>query len=549
MNQTTQTMRCAAILLGAALAGALLPSCSSDDSGGPAASPHPAPAVAVQVTQPATRNVSRLISLPGEVRPWEEATLYSKVPGTLKEITVDKGDRVAAGQLVATIEAPELDADREQALASYRSSLAAATGSRAAADRAAAERQRARAAAERSRADLAESPAETARAKALAAQALAAVHQAEDQKRQAGAAMDEGQAQVDRAVAELDSARSEQSLAQLTYARYQGIYNKNPMLIARQDVDVAESRAKAAAGKSAAALSALEAAQRHIKVLQAQDNIAASQIEQARAAASAAQEQVSFVGAQQEAAKKQVGVADQDVAIASRQQAVTRAKTEESSYQAHAGRSALGKMSSLAEYARLRAPFDGVVTKRFVDRGAFIQSASASQNAAPIVTVANLNRVRLYLAVPETQARFVETGSEATITSAGLPGAALKGRVARTSASLDPKTRTLLAEIDLPNRGGKILAGTYATARIVMETHPGVLSVPTPAVGVEKAGKFVFVVEGGKAKRIPVTTGFDDGAYTEITTGLRGGETVVVTGRDNLTPNAPVAATQLPSRH
>lgn len=64
------------------------------------------------------------------------------------------------------------------------------------------------------------------------------------------------------------------------------------------------------------------------------------------------------------------------------------------------------------------------------------------------------------------------------------------------------------------------------------------------AAGVEKAGKFVFVVENGKAKRVPVTTGFDDGAFTEITEGLLGSELVVVTGRDTLTPNASVTTSQ-----
>ncbi|HLJ57910.1 MAG TPA: hypothetical protein VKT77_22925, partial [Chthonomonadaceae bacterium] len=95
----------------------------------------------------------------------------------------------------------------------------------------------------------------------------------------------------------------------------------------------------------------------------------------------------------------------------------------------------------------------------------------------------------------------------------------------------------------IPNRGRKLLAGTYATGKIVMETHDDVVSIPSDAVAVEKAGKFVFVVEGGKAKRVPITTGFNDGAYTEVMDGLHGGEEVVVTGRDAVTPNAPVATT------
>jgi len=185
-----------------------------------------------------------------------------------------------------------------------------------------------------------------------------------------------------------------------------------------------------------------------------------------------------------------------------------------------------------------------VITKRFVDRGAFIQTASASQNAAPIATVANLDEVRLYLNVPETQAQYVRIGAPVSITTTAAPDTAIKGRVTRTAASLDAKSRTMLAEVDLPNPDGKILAGTYATGRVVMETHRGVVSIPSDAVGVEKTGKFVFVVQNGKAKRVPVVTGFNDGAYTEITDGLHGGEEVVVTGRDAVTPNAPLNTTQ-----
>jgi multidrug efflux pump subunit AcrA (membrane-fusion protein) len=77
-----------------------------------------------------------------------------------------------------------------------------------------------------------------------------------------------------------------------------------------------------------------------------------------------------------------------------------------------------------------------------------------------------------------------------------------------------------------------------------METHPNVISVPSAAVGTEKVGKFVFTIVGGKAKRVPVTAGFDDGSYTEIVEGLHGDEQVVVTGRESLTPNASVTATQ-----
>jgi len=506
--------------------------------------PQAAAPIAVQTTKPEIRSVSRLISLPGEVHPWEETTLYAKVPGYLSSITVDKGDRVSAGQLIATIASPELTADREQAEQAYRSSVAAAQGSRATNERTVEERYRSEAAASKARADLAQMPATEARAQAQLKQAQAALQQAQEQKAQAAAGLEESEAQVEKAKADVESSQSDQKLAEVTYNRYKGIYDKNPMLIARQEVDVAESRASAAHSKTAAAQSAVSVAEHHVQAARSQVGAANSLAEQAQAQISAAQEQVNLVRAQEKSARKQVDIASEDVAVAKKQQSVTRARNRESEFQANAGKSAAGKAASMSDYTRIRSPFSGIVTKRFVDRGAFIQTASTSQNAAPIATVANLDRMRVYLSVPETQAGFVEKGTAVMVTTSSLPDTVLKGRIARTSASLDPKTRTLLAEADLPNQDGKILSGAYVTARIVMETHPHVISVPSPAVGVEKTGKLVFVVVNGKAKRMPVTTGFDDGVYTEIVEGLHGDEQVVVTGRESLTPNASVTATQ-----
>ena len=203
----------------------------------------------------------------------------------------------------------------------------------------------------------------------------------------------------------------------------------------------------------------------------------------------------------------------------------------------------MNHQASVADYARIRSPFAGVVIKRFVDPGAFIQTASTSLNAAPIVTIANVTSVRLYVNVPETEARFIVVGSPVTVTLNGLPDATFKGVVARTAGSLDPKTRTLLAEVDLPNQDKKILSGAYATARVILETHPNVISIPSAGVGVEKSGKFVFIVENGKAKRVPITSGFDDGQRTEVAEGLHGTEQVVVTGRDGTTPGVAVSST------
>ena len=97
-----------------------------------------------------------------------------------------------------------------------------------------------------------------------------------------------------------------------------------------------------------------------------------------------------------------------------------------------------------------------------------------------------------------------------------LPGQTLRATVRRTAGSLDPKTRTLLAEVEIPNRDHSLLPGSYVAAKVTLEVHKGVTSLPSAAVGSDKSGKFLFLVAGGKAKRIPVTTGFDNGTFAEI---------------------------------
>jgi RND family efflux transporter MFP subunit len=496
--------------------------------------------IAVQTTAPRRRGVSRLITLPGDVRPWEETTLYAKVPGYLGTISVDKGDRVKVGQVLAVIRAPELQADVEQARQAYQTALASTQGSRATNLRTAAEQQRAAFAVGKATADYAQMPALVARAKAQLKQAEAFQKQAAEQKNQAEAAREESRAQLARTQGDLDTANAEQKLADVTYARYQGIYDKDPMLIAKQDVDTAESRAAVSRGKVSAAQSAVEAARQHIKAVQSQVDSATSQIEQAQAEVVAAREQVNASIGQMAAMRQQVEVVRQDVVIGRRQQGVTEAKVREAQSQAKAVQTAFGKTSVLADYAHIRAPYTGVVTKRFVDTGAFIQTASTNSNAAAIVTVARMGTVRILINVPEAEARYIKRGSPVMLTMTGQPDKPFKGRVTRTGGNLDPRTRTLLVEVDLPNGDGSIMPGGYATAKVVLETHPDVVAVPSPAVGSDKSGKYLYVVESGKAKRVPITVGFDDGAFTEVADGLRGNEQVVVTGRDNLSPHAPV---------
>lgn len=500
----------------------------------------PAPPTAVQTTQPVKRDVSRPLTVPADVLPMEETTIYAKVPGYLDKITVDKGDRVAAGQLLAVIRAPELEADRRQAEQSFESAVQSSQASLAAGQRSAEEQKRAQINAEKVKADYAQAPAAVKKSQAQLAGAKGALERARQGKSVADAALQESRAQLQKAAADMQSADADQRLADITFDRYNGIYTKDSKLIARQQVDEAEARARAARGKTDSARAQVEAARLRIQSAQAQVEVAQQQIVEAEAGVEAAKAQVNISQAQMNSLFRQVEMANRDIDISKRSLDVAGAQARQARLAAESQRSAAGKSVAMADYARLRAPFAGIVTKRQVDPGAFIQTASASQNAQPILTLANIDRLRIYMHVPESESRYAQPGTPVQLNFLSLPDEPLKAKVARTSSSLDPKTRTLLAEVDLPNPGHRLLPGSYATAKIALETHTGVIALPKDGVGVEKTGKFAMVVDGGKAKRLPITTGFDDGAWVEITDGLRGTEEVIVTGRDNLSPGGKV---------
>jgi RND family efflux transporter MFP subunit len=121
-----------------------------------------------------------------------------------------------------------------------------------------------------------------------------------------------------------------------------------------------------------------------------------------------------------------------------------------------------------------------------------------------------------------------------------MKGRTVDGTVTRTAWALDPKTRTIRVEIDIPNPGGKLRPGLYAYATVIVEEHKDVLTVPTTAVVQEKDKAYCVTVVGGKAVRTSIETGLGDGTRTEVTSGLGGGEEVVKAGAASIVEGQPV---------
>lgn len=194
----------------------------------------------------------------------------------------------------------------------------------------------------------------------------------------------------------------------------------------------------------------------------------------------------------------------------------------------------IAQAETMLTYTALVAPFDGFVTSRHVDAGHYVQPAG-SNNAKPLMTVANVSKVRVFVNVPESEAVWVDagygnadSGDPVTILSPSLSKGKIESRVTRTSLQLDPQSRTLSAEIDLDNNDFKLLPGAFVTTKMLLEKRENVLTLPTGAIVKAADGTKCCVVVDGKIQYRPIELGLRAGDDVEIRSGLDGSETVVL---------------------
>lgn len=167
-------------------------------------------------------------------------------------------------------------------------------------------------------------------------------------------------------------------------------------------------------------------------------------------------------------------------------------------------------VQTLLQYTKIRAPYDGVVTRRVVNTGDFVQPAGNSKGEALFV-VQKVDPVRVFVNVQELEAVWVRDGETALFHPQSLPGQQFKGQVTRNSEAIDPLNRTLRTEIDLPNPVGpdgvrKLQPGMYGKVAIIAE-HKNVWALPATAVVTKGEQAFCFRVENGKAVLTPIQIG------------------------------------------
>ena len=201
---------------------------------------------------------------------------------------------------------------------------------------------------------------------------------------------------------------------------------------------------------------------------------------------------------------------------------------------------AASKTKTLFEYARITAPFAGVVTHRYAETGAMIQAGTSSQTQAmPVVRLSQDDRLRLTIAVPESAVARVRVGEPVEVRVEAV-GRTFPGTVARSAARVNPETRTMDTEVDVPNRDLTLVPGMYAYASLALERANGVVAVPIQALDRGEDKTTVLTVRDGTVERREVKLGLESADRVEIVAGLEPDALVVVGNRNQLRPGARV---------
>jgi RND family efflux transporter MFP subunit len=228
--------------------------------------------------------------------------------------------------------------------------------------------------------------------------------------------------------------------------------------------------------------------------------------------------------------KAQIARADLGVAEAKRMLAAA---------QVDAAAAAVDKIKTLLAYSRITAPFDGVVARRLVNRGDLVQAATASRTA-PLFTLERIEVMRVFCDVPESYVAHLRAGDGAVVAPIGLDGAAFQGKVTRFAFRLNPETRNMRTEVDLPNPDERLYPGMYAEVVLEMDRRENALTVPATAVAKDDKGSFVLTVLDDHIARTNIKTGLSDGGRVEVLEGLAADAAVVSTAKGAPPPGTAV---------
>jgi RND family efflux transporter MFP subunit len=223
---------------------------------------------------------------------------------------------------------------------------------------------------------------------------------------------------------------------------------------------------------------------------------------------------------------------------------VAVAQIESLRAQVHQMEVALQQAETNLTYSYIRAPFAGSISVRNLDAGAFVSGSTGSTSTLSrgILVMQDITTVRVLVDVVEQDVPLVKFGQTAELRADAYPGRVFTGKVTRVVQALNPSTRTMTVEVDIPNPDRALKGGMFARVELLVDVHANSLQIPIDAVTRLEADQYVYTVQDGKARKVPVELGIRSNGLIEITKGLTETDPVIVSGKDLVTDGVKVDA-------
>ena len=210
----------------------------------------------------------------------------------------------------------------------------------------------------------------------------------------------------------------------------------------------------------------------------------------------------------------------------------------------------VARLQQLVDFEKVTAPFDGVITARNTDVGQLIAAGSATGSTRELFHLAAINKLRVFVNVPQVYSHDTKPGMHTDLTLPEIPGRRFTGTLVRTADSIDPATRTLLIEVDVPNPKGLLFPGAYAEVHFAIKAIAQTLIIPSTSLIFRSQGLRVPIVGAdNKVSLVPVNVGRDFGNTVEVLSGLSASAAIVANPPDSLVEGEAVRIVQPKSAH
>jgi len=186
------------------------------------------------------------------------------------------------------------------------------------------------------------------------------------------------------------------------------------------------------------------------------------------------------------------------------------------------------------QHTQILAPFSGEISRKFLDAGALVSSST------PLVTLIHTETLKVVANILEKDIPLLKTGLKAKIMTESFPGKVFEGKITRISSALEPATRTLQTEIEIPNAGRLLKPSMFAKIELVLSQKPHALVIPQHAVVEERGLKTIYILKENQAFRRTIVTGIEQFPYVEVLEGVSEGDRVVVRGQNALREGSTV---------